>query len=202
MKSLSRKIFPGVPTTLKIGNLRSTCRSRAFMNLQSRHFSENTIESGSFHSHFKASGRPHPLGVKTTIGAAQLGDHTGLQQNHIWTLEELEIKMKEHPRHQPATISDQIMNKVVTYYSCTFRFLHAFILFLCLDVWFLSFIQLHHGLQCGKSICKSHRMEVNCIGVVCWCSRICCRRFPSFPFFASSETRSWMDRDFARRSRK
>jgi len=89
------------------------------VNIISRNLSAKvdgqSIDATNFHSHFKASGRPHPLGVKTTIGTvAQLGDHTGLQQNHIWTHEELEIKMKEHPRHQPKTISDHVMNKLVT----------------------------------------------------------------------------------------
>lgn len=75
----------------------------------------NNIEGGCIHTHFKATGRPHPLGVKTNIGLPQLGDHTGFQQNHIWTPEELKIKMQEQPRHQPQTISDHIMNKMVPF---------------------------------------------------------------------------------------
>ena len=78
---------------------------------------DSAIDTGSFHTHFKATGRPHPLGVKTTIGAAQLGDHTGLQQNHIWTLEELEIKMNEEPKHKPKTITDHVMNKLVSIFN-------------------------------------------------------------------------------------
>eukprot|EP01035_Chromulina_nebulosa_P010496 gene10496-14098_t len=122
MKSLSVKIFAGIPTR-KISKL---CRSHVFMNLRCRHFSENAIDSGSFHTHFKATGRPHPLGVKTTLGTAQLGDHTGLQQNHIWTQEELEIKMQEHPRHQPKTISDHIMNKVMYGFYHSFNFITGY----------------------------------------------------------------------------
>ena len=116
-----RNIRRALQCSTRIQTLRVDIISR---NLSSKVDGE-IIDATNFHSHFKASGRPHPLGVKTTIGAvAQLGDHTGLQQNHIWTLEELETKMKEHPRHQPKTISDHVMNKLVTiitifsFFSC------------------------------------------------------------------------------------
>jgi hypothetical protein len=42
-----------------------------------------------------------------------IGDHTGLQQNHIWTPEELDEKMHTLYRHTPKTWSDRIVNSVV-----------------------------------------------------------------------------------------
>jgi len=83
-------------------------------------------EKGNFHVHFKVSGRPHPLGVNTNIGVPVLGDHTGLQQNHIWTPEELEEKMKDLHRHKPQTIADHVMNKLMYGLYHTFNFITGY----------------------------------------------------------------------------
>ena len=140
-----RNIRRALQCSTRIQTLRVDIISR---NLSSKVDGE-IIDATNFHSHFKASGRPHPLGVKTTIGTvAQLGDHTGLQQNHIWTLEELETKMKEHPRHQPKTISDHVMNKLVTIITIFSSFFSRkrSTLFCLLDVRVLSFLQLYYRL--------------------------------------------------------
>lgn len=82
---------------------------------------------GSGHVHFKASGRKHPLGVVTTPNpVGTLGDHTGLQQNHIWSKEELEEKMSTLYRHEPKTLSDHIMNKLMYSLYHTFNFITGY----------------------------------------------------------------------------
>jgi hypothetical protein len=50
------------------------------------------------------------------------GDHTGRQQNHIWTKEELDTAMTTLYRHQPKTFSDHLMNKLMygMYHSFNF----------------------------------------------------------------------------------
>lgn len=77
------------------------------------------------HVHFKQSMRPHPL--KPTAQEYDeddllQGDHTGRQQNHIWTKEELDHAMSTLYRHQPKTLSDHIMNKTMygLYYAFNF----------------------------------------------------------------------------------
>ena len=42
-----------------------------------------------------------------------LGDHTGLQQNHIWTEDELKEKLTTPYHHQPQTMSDHAVRIVV-----------------------------------------------------------------------------------------
>lgn len=66
------------------------------------------------HVHFRASPRPHPLNAKPDAEKyyqESLGDHTGRQQNYIWTLEELDDRMKNLYRHKPQTFSDKVVNK-------------------------------------------------------------------------------------------
>lgn len=63
------------------------------------------------HEHFRLSTKPHPLNTKRIIH--EDGDHTGLQQNHIWSKEELDEMAATMYRHQPKTWSDYIVNKTV-----------------------------------------------------------------------------------------
>jgi hypothetical protein len=78
------------------------------------------------HVHFRASPRPHPLHAKPADAEKyyeeNLGDHIGRQQNHIWTLEELDEKMNTLYRHKPQSFSDQIMNKLMYGLYYTFNF--------------------------------------------------------------------------------
>ena len=86
--------------------------------------SEDTIRDGHrSHVHFKVTQKPHPLiPSKSTNASGNLyetddyvqGDHTGRQQNHIWTKEELHEKMSTLYRHKPKTLSDHITNKAVS----------------------------------------------------------------------------------------
>lgn len=88
---------------------------------------ESAIRPGNrSHIHFKQSQKPHPLKPTPgrdyeTDGRTQ-GDHTGRQQNHIWTEEELDTAMTTLYRHQPKTFSDKVMNKVMygLYHSFNF----------------------------------------------------------------------------------
>src|SRR5688572_14132355 len=40
-------------------------------------------------------------------------DHTGRQQNHIWNKEEISTKLNELTHHEPKTITDKVVNKLV-----------------------------------------------------------------------------------------
>ena len=42
------------------------------------------------------------------------GDHSGRQQNHIWSKEEIDSELKALYRHKPVTIPDKITNAVVS----------------------------------------------------------------------------------------
>ena len=69
-------------------------------------------------THFKGNGRQHPLKISTSLNSNDAdeiaaGDHTGRQQNHIWTKEELDVAMSTLYRHKPVRLSDHIMNKLV-----------------------------------------------------------------------------------------
>ena len=46
------------------------------------------------------------------------GDHTGRQQNHIWTKEEIDEALNTLYRHKPKTVSDYLMNYAVCPYHC------------------------------------------------------------------------------------
>lgn len=58
-------------------------------------------------THFKATPTPHPL------KAVPIGDHIGLQQNHIWTKEELDEKLTTLYHHRPKTITDHFVHNFV-----------------------------------------------------------------------------------------
>jgi hypothetical protein len=81
---------------------------------------------GQTHVHFRVSPRPHPLNAKVInepdVNDQHFGDHLGRQQNHIWSAKELEEKMSTLYRHDPKTISDHFMNKLMygLYYSFNF----------------------------------------------------------------------------------
>lgn len=87
-------------------------------------FGEDDLDTTS-HVHFRASARPHPLHAKpkdirgTLVTDTRknddelLGDHSGRQQNHIWSAEELEEKMSTLYRHKPKTVTDHVMNKLM-----------------------------------------------------------------------------------------
>jgi competence transcription factor ComK len=47
------------------------------------------------------------------MGEERLGDHTGRQQNHIWSEEEVRERMATLYRHTPVTWSDRIVNVMV-----------------------------------------------------------------------------------------
>jgi hypothetical protein len=96
------------------------------------------------HVHFKESHKPHPLNVIASKVEAKKsiyeiddyvqGDHTGRLQNHIWTKEELHESMTTLYRHKPATISDYVMNSIV---SSNYLFN---LIEIVIDVWIVSFV--------------------------------------------------------------
>ena len=56
-------------------------------------------------SHFRTSNISHPLNAKKPAFSPEelerlSGDHTGRQQNHIWTAEEIKNVAKEHVQAQ------------------------------------------------------------------------------------------------------
>jgi len=75
---------------------------------------ESYLKSGD-NTHFKGTGRPHPLAGPQPLAGPKPGtaeeemiaaDHTGRQQNHIWTKDELDVAMSTLYRHKPVTFSD------------------------------------------------------------------------------------------------
>jgi len=118
------KLYKTAHLNLKLQGRNEISRIVGTFRFGSDYSTTKTIleEKGNFHVHFKVSGRPHPLGVSTNLGVAVLGDHTGLQQNHIWTPEELKEKMKDLHRHKPQTIADHVMNKLVNLSIVCFKY--------------------------------------------------------------------------------
>lgn len=49
------------------------------------------------------------------------GDHSGRQQNHIWSKEEIEAELNSLYRHKPVSFSDKVMNGLVSKSSHEFR---------------------------------------------------------------------------------
>lgn len=82
------------------------------------------------HVHFNASNKKHPLRPLTEEEKYKRdiaeGDHTGRQQNHIWTKQEIEDNMAHLYRHQPVTFSDKLMNKLMYGLYHTFNFVTGF----------------------------------------------------------------------------
>ena len=70
-------------------------------------------------NHFRVTNTLHPLIIKKQFTETDYGDHTGRLQNHIWSKEEIQIKMNTLYRHVPKTLSDHAMNKIMygLYYS-------------------------------------------------------------------------------------
>jgi hypothetical protein len=92
-------------------------------------FGERDLDTTT-HVHFRASSRPHPLNAKpkdirSPLDEA-LGDHSGRQQNHIWTSEELEEKMSTLYRHKPKTVTDHVMNNLMYGLYHTFNFMTGY----------------------------------------------------------------------------
>mmetsp|Transcript_1078 Transcript_1078/g.1749 ORF Transcript_1078/g.1749 Transcript_1078/m.1749 type:complete len:403 (-) Transcript_1078:173-1381(-) len=105
----------------------SRCISNTSPSQSSEEYDPNS------HVHFRASGRPHPLSAKqqqeqdqdqdqkgaqdvampSTPADASMSDHLGRQQNHIWSAQELQEKMSTLYRHEPKTVSDHIMHKLM-----------------------------------------------------------------------------------------
>jgi hypothetical protein len=97
----------------------------------------STVRPGNrSHVHFKESQKPHPLVGDSSTSHQEFseyetdeyvqGDHTGRQQNHIWTKEELEEKMSTLYRHKPKSVSDQVANKLMYGLYNTFNFVTGY----------------------------------------------------------------------------
>jgi len=92
---------------------------------------QSTECNGDEQIHFRASSHPHPLKLKkfqlgTSEEEMQAADHTGRQQNHIWSKNEIENVMSTLYRHQPKTIADQFMNKLMYGLYHTFNFITGY----------------------------------------------------------------------------
>ena len=89
---------------------------------------------GTSHVHFRATSVPHPLNAKPKITPTpvpvnedeHLGDHTGRQQNHIWTPTELKEKMSTLYHHEPKTLADKVMNKLMFTLYHSFNFITGY----------------------------------------------------------------------------
>ena len=80
--------------------------------------------------HFKASMTKHPLMIQKKPflfnSDSALGDHLGLQQNHIWTEQEINEKMSVLYHHQPTTIADHLMHKFMYGLYHSFNFITGY----------------------------------------------------------------------------
>lgn len=113
-------------------------------------FMSTAVDEPSSKIHFKISPSKHPLLSKDDLGGKAYevdemaqGDHTGRQQNHIWTKEEINEALNTLYRHKPETVADYIVNYAVSdvlnethslkyyltvvihYYRCTERTTHS-----------------------------------------------------------------------------
>lgn len=80
------------------------------------------FKSLSDQQHFKLSIKTHPF----VPSDSELGDHTGRQQNHIWTMEEINDIRANMYKHKPNTISDHIANKVMYMLYHTFNWITGY----------------------------------------------------------------------------
>lgn len=84
------------------------------------------------HQHFLAKSTPHPLGTKKAVNDSYendeylQGDHTGRQQNHIWTTEEIDTRLHTLYRHEPTVFRDRIVNKLMYGLYHTFNFITGY----------------------------------------------------------------------------
>lgn len=80
--------------------------------------------------HFKASMTRHPLGIpKAPLlfkSENVLGDHLGLQQNHIWTEAEINEKMSTLYHHKPDSLADHLMHKFMYGLYHSFNFITGY----------------------------------------------------------------------------
>jgi len=93
------------------------------------------LSGGAEHTHFRASGIPHPLKAKPKAFFesldkseldAKLGDHTGRQQNHIWLPSEIaEIRANMY-RHKPVTLMDKGVNAFMYSLYHVFNFISGY----------------------------------------------------------------------------
>lgn len=88
--------------------------------LSSSSFDENPREGNRSHIHFKLSPKGKALSPASlpSVDEEQCelasGDHTGRQQNHIWTKDEIDEALQTLYRHKPQSISDYVMNGFVS----------------------------------------------------------------------------------------
>jgi len=89
----------------------------------------NVVKAFLTTTHFKPNLHVnHPLSPKKGTAEYEnlLGDHTGRQQNHIWSREELHEKMTTLYRHVPQKFSDHVMNKLMYGMYHTFNFITGY----------------------------------------------------------------------------
>lgn len=91
--------------------------------------------SETIHKHFRVSSIPHALNgkpkkffndLKPSEYDEALGDHTGRQQNHIYSLEEIKEVRANLWKHTPTNIRDKTMNFVMYGLYHTFNFITGY----------------------------------------------------------------------------
>jgi len=87
----------------------------------------NNSNSDPVQTHFRASPHPHPFFPAGKMPVSdRLGDHTGRQQNHIWTEEELNEKMSVLYHHKPKTFMDHVVRTIMRGAYHTFNFITSY----------------------------------------------------------------------------
>lgn len=137
-KTIGMKRMAGMPQTKSFSPFVSLIYPMQSNKLMHRYLSTTSEDSAEKdYTHFKISSHKHPLEVKKisswvdkmTAEAAEemkAADHTGRQQNHIWSKEELEEAMSTLYRHQPKSFSDHVMNKLMYGLYYTFNFITGY----------------------------------------------------------------------------
>jgi hypothetical protein len=64
--------------------------------------------------HTKVYGVKPMDGTDYLTDQKMVGDHSGRQQNHIWSKDEIDEQLKTLYRHQPVTFGDKIVQNVVS----------------------------------------------------------------------------------------
>ena len=163
------------------------------------------------HTHFRASGIPHPLHAKPKeyftsqpkdVVDAQMGDHTGRQQNHIWTTTEIDFIRKNMYRHIPTTAIDKGVNTVMYSLYHIFNFISGYreknpttsaiewrLIVLVRPNW----LDHHTMLSHTTNLSLSPTPPFDLLGEHRWRSRLCRCRFSPFQEPAHPAARSRLD---------
>jgi hypothetical protein len=132
------------------------------------------------------------------------GDHTGRQQNHIWTEAEINEVRANLWKHSPQTTSDRVVQTIMFGLYHTFNFVtgykvscnwagfqNIFLGFALLNFFFCFF--LLPSISACQPVTEGDRMASYHARVGCWRAWLFGRRCSTLSFIAPAAWRSWLD---------